>query len=85
MYNALTPSISNGIESELGCSSTSVFTKTKISPLEQTQKSNMSSKLKQNTPHFPLQQLLDFCSGDNVGDIILKCRAYLSRHNPAPQ
>lgn len=46
--NILTLSISNGIDSELGCSSTSAFTKKKISPLEQTQNLFWLPKRKQS-------------------------------------
>lgn len=38
LINAPTLSRSNGIDSELECSTTSVFTKKKMSPLEQTTK-----------------------------------------------
>lgn len=43
--NTLTLSTSNGINSELGCSSTSDLTKKKIRPLEQMQKSCLSFKV----------------------------------------
>lgn len=87
--NVLTLSISNGISSELGCSSTSVLTKKKIRPLEQ-HKSHVchptqNSKWDTITVFLFLLQLLDNCAGKKVGDFTSKCTVYLSRHNPAPQ